>query len=82
MEFVRSEVEIKVYGEALKMRLPTYKETIQYRIDIKECGEDEEKQTHCLFSFLGKLGMPESVCDKLEIHHMSQVIDLILKKTK
>jgi hypothetical protein len=81
MEFVKSEVEVKVYGETYKMRLPTYKETINYRVQISACGDDESKQTDCLFDFLSKLGLPEAASDNLEIHHMSQLIDMLLKKT-
>ena len=82
MEFVRSEVAVKVYGEDVKMRLPTYAETINHRTAVDACGADEQKQTECLFKFLSALGMPEKISHSLEIHHMSQLIDLLLKKTK
>ncbi len=80
MEFVKSEVTVTAYGETVKLRLPTYKEVIKFRSDDDACEGDEIKKTDLLFSLLASLGLPESIGNQLELSHMSQLIDELLKK--
>lgn len=83
MEFKRSEVTVTIYGEAIKAKLPTFKESVEYRKSWLACGDDSEAQTECLLDFIDKtVGIPRKVIEGMEADHVEQLVEMLLVKKK
>jgi hypothetical protein len=82
IELTRTTIEVKIDDKTFNMRMPTYKEGIQYKSSVKECGDDEIKTSDLLMGYLEKLGMPKEVTETLEIGHLEKILEFILGAKK
>lgn len=80
MEFIQTEVEVKLYGHEIKMRLPTYRESLAYKKSVESCKEDEEKLFECVLSQLETLGLPKNLGEKLETDHLLKLFSMLMEK--
>ena len=76
MKITRTVIEVEIYGEAVKLKRPNYKETQDYRENLKKLAEHEDAGP-VMKSFLVKMGLPEGLFEELEMTHISDILDLI-----
>jgi len=62
--------------------MPTYKEGILYKQQVKAVVEDDVKAAELLIDYLSNLGLPKTVCESLEIEHLEKVLEFILGAKK
>lgn len=82
LELVRSTIEVKLDGKVYTLRMPTYKEGILYKSEVKKISEDDILSSNLLIDYLSKLGLPKEVCESLEIEHLEKVLEFILGAKK
>lgn len=82
LELTRTTIEVKLDGKEYTLRMPTYKEGILYKHEIKLLQDDDVKASERLVEYLSKLGLPKEVSESLEIGHLEQVLEFILGAKK
>ena len=93
MKFVRTVLELDIYGEQYKLRFPTMAEfshfadeadkaaKIAKRIEKGEKGlEEGTNEVQLTYRLLAKLGLPQSVCEGLEPRHLTEIVDSLAPK--
>jgi hypothetical protein len=79
-EFVKRSLQLKIYGEAFKMRFPTVGETREYAKHLK--GSEEADATESLLDFLEKLGLPKRVSEDMEADHLAELCEELMPSKK
>lgn len=77
-EFKRTEVEIKIYGEAYKINMPTEDQVLSLQEKIEESKEDPIGILKVRRDFLVSLGIPEDAIKKMEFKHVTQLSEGLL----
>jgi|TARA_R110000851_G_scaffold298994_9_gene454823 hypothetical protein len=77
MKFVRTVLELDIYGEKHALRFPTMAEFTNFAEEATKEGTNEVQLTYRL---LEKLGLPQKVCEGLEPNHLSQIVDSLAPK--
>lgn len=77
LELTRTTVEVKLDGKTYTLRMPTYKEGVQYRSDVAKNKEDDVKCAQLLITYLSNLGFPAEVSESLETNHLVDILDFI-----
>lgn len=77
MKFVRTVLELDIYGEKHTLRFPTMAEFSHFADEAEKEGTNEVQLTYRL---LEKLGLPQTVCEGLEPSHLTQIVDSLAPK--
>lgn len=80
INLVSSKIEFTLDGKAYKLRLPTYKEQIEYRKEQQLAGDDEIKIYESVIGFLDKLGFPKSDSELVESGILFKIVELVATK--
>lgn len=80
LEFKKTEVEAKIYGELYKLRRPTVKEAQEYARGAKGC--EEEKQSELLIALLDMCGLPSEVALGMEAEHLIALVEGLMPSKK
>jgi LPS O-antigen subunit length determinant protein (WzzB/FepE family) len=81
MKLVKSFLEIEIYGEQAKIRVPNYKEFQEYRNKLKNMGEQDDA-AEVMKEFLCSLGLSKEIFDQLELDHIAQIMEALTSKKK
>ncbi len=81
MDIVKTKIEVTIYGEKFNLSQPKSLQAAEF---IDSISEDKKlsntemiKKTQ---AFIVSMGLPEEVCDSLELDHLNQLIGFITKK--
>ncbi len=77
MKFVRTELDLEVYGNNYKLRFPTM---IEFSHFAEESEKEDSNEVQLTYRLLEKLGLPKSVSEGLEPQHLQQIIEAISPK--
>ena len=77
MKFIRTELELDIYGEIHKLRFPTMAEFSHFATEAEKDGANEVELTYRL---LAKLGLPQATCEGLEPKHLQQRVESLAPK--
>lgn len=82
LEFAQTTVEIKIADKVYKMRVPTYKESLDYQQITKNIIGDEMALFEAVCNYFEMLGLPKDATANLEMGHLSQVLEFLLDTKK
>lgn len=72
--------KVGIYGKDYEIRKPTVREAEQMRKAVKGAGDEPEL---AIFSkFLAHLGLPEEVCENMEMDHFVKLTEYLLSGKK
>jgi hypothetical protein len=74
MKLVKTEAEIDVYGEVVKLTLPSLAMWEKYQDAIREGKVTEFKATE---DFLADCGFPKEMYKQLELGHISDIVNML-----
>jgi len=81
LEFNRSKLKLKVYGEEYELLFPTVKQSQDFAKEVKEVEGDDDKSSK-MFDFLEKLGLPKNVTEEMEVQHLEMVLEKLMPSKK
>jgi hypothetical protein len=70
LEFNSRKLEIKFDGTIHTLSFPTVKQMNEYN----DSFETEKNKVKLICDFIARLGLPEDVCEKLEMHHLEAIL--------
>lgn len=73
LKFEEEVVEFEFRGEKHRVSKPTMKQSRQYRQELAECKNEDDREM-ALISLLSKLGLKEEVSDELSQKHMTALL--------
>lgn len=82
MEIVRKKLEIKIYGNSYELKYPSYRDSVGYEKELKECQDDAEKKANALFSYLEKLGLPKEIAEEMPTEDIISVMEVLSGQKK
>jgi len=82
LEFTQTTIEIKIGQTVYKMRVPTYRESLDYQQKTKAIVNDEVALFEAICEYFEMLGLPKEVTGNLEMNHLSQVLEFLLDTKK
>lgn len=81
MEIVKTKIKVTIYGQEIELKAPKAIESADF---IDEIGPEKKLSSKEMIvkttDFLKKMGLPEEVCDDLELEHLQQLVEFITKK--
>lgn len=81
MEIVKKKIKITIYGQEIELAAPKALEAAAFIDSVsaekKLSSIDMIKNTQ---SFLIKMGLPQEICEDLELEHLQQIVEFITKK--
>lgn len=72
-DFERTKIEIKVYGESIKINAPTEDQVLELQESIEESKDDPAGILKVRRKFLVGLGIPEDVLKGMEFKHVTKL---------
>lgn len=82
LEFTQTTVEIKIKDQVFTMRVPTYKESLNYQQATKKIIGDEVALFEQTSEYFEMLGLPKDATANLQMNHLTQVMDFLLDGKK
>lgn len=82
MEFKRTELKLKIYGEDCVLRFPVMREFQQFQRKAQSVGDDADKSLELTKEFLCSLGLREELFFELEPAHMDEIIKAVTQNQK
>ncbi len=81
MEILKSEIDLKIFGQDYKIKPPTAIVAAEFNKEISSLNDEVETIKKAI-AFLDSLGLPSAVGEQLELHHLQKIIELIASKKK
>jgi len=75
LEFKQTELAVTIYGTVCKLRFPTLGE-------VRANSVKEGDAVKIMVEFLESLGLPEAVANKMEMGHLSELIEVLTSQKK
>jgi len=76
LEFKKSVLKVNIYGEEVEINFPTLLEIKE--LSKKDNGDDIEKT----IEFLDSLGLKKEISNKMEMHHLQKIVEVISSQKK
>lgn len=81
MEIVKTKIEVTIYNEKYQLSAPKSLEAAEFidaiSAENKLSNVEMIKKTQ---EFLVKMGLPQNICEDLELDHLNKLIEFITKK--
>ena len=80
MEISKTKIQIKAFGKDLEISPPSALKVAQFKKEIGDVEKDEMALILKSHEFLKSCGVPQEICEDLEIHHITKLIEMISVK--
>ena len=80
LKFSRRKIDLELYGEKFSVNFPTAQEINQYAKDYENVSKEAGAEFDLSLVLLEKLGLPKEKAQSMEIGHIEQLLDMLLKK--
>lgn len=77
MKFVRTVLELDIYGDKHSLRFPTMREFSKFA-DL--ASKDSTNEVQLTYDLLKALGLPSEVSENLEPNHLQQIVESLAPK--
>lgn len=74
------EHKANIFGREIVLKEPSYKESRDYSLKVKE--KTEEEQGDALLQFLDKLGLPLELSEEMTAAQITSVVELLMPAKK
>lgn len=74
MEFVKSQIKVKIYGQEFTLSKPKFGEIKEMNQKMSLEGAD---QVAVMMEMMTKLGLPMEVASEMEVDHFSQLVEVL-----
>ncbi len=77
LEFKRTEVQLNIYGQDIKISMPSEEQVLKMQEEMTGAKEQEDSHKILLArrNFLISLGIPEELLKSMEFKHVSQLAE-------
>jgi hypothetical protein len=75
LEFERTKVELKIYGEIVEITMPTEGQVLAMQEEVASAGDDLKGMLRARRNMLIGLGIPEATLDKMEFAHVNKLVE-------
>ena len=80
MEIAKTKIQVKAFGQDIELSPPNALKVAKYKKEIDAIKGDDEALILKSHELLKSCGLSEEICNDLEIHHITKLIEMISVK--